>query len=334
MLLDELNILTEHHKSNCKLYANYIDTLFDGHSAGSLAEVPYLPVRAFKNFKLKSVADDRVYKVMTSSGTSGQVSQIYLDKETSQLQSKKLVEIFADAFSKSRFPMLVIDAEATVSDRQKFSARTAAINGFGLFSRGRDFALKDDLSLDIDRVTEFVDCHRGERIFIFGFTFLIWQRFIEALRESNTKLDLSNAFLLHGGGWKKLEDQQVSNEIFKEAIFEWTGCADVRNYYGMVEQTGTIFMECEYGNLHAAVGSDVLIRDPGSFEALPHGEEGLIQVFSAIQKSYPGHSLLTEDVGYSADGAGCACGSKGTIVKIKGRLKQAEIRGCSDAYNS
>ena len=25
---------------------------------------------------------------------------------------------------------------------------------------------------------------------------------------------------------------------------------DVRNYYGMVEQTGSVFMECEYGFLH------------------------------------------------------------------------------------
>lgn len=334
MLLDELNALTKHHHANCKLYADYIDTMFAGHEARELRDVPYLPVRAFKNFELKSVADDDVFKVMTSSGTSGAYSKIFLDKETAQVQSRKLIEIFTGTFSKSRFPMLVIDTEATVKDRMHFSARTAAINGFSLFSRGREFALNDDLSLDIERVQAFAEQNRETGIFIFGFTFLIWQNFIGALKAANVKLDLSNAFLLHGGGWKKLEEQKVSNDIFKAQVKEWTGCTNVRNYYGMVEQTGTIFMECEHGHLHAAKGSDVLARDPATFGALPHGKEGLIQVFSGIQKSYPGHSLLTEDMGYTLEGATCACGNPATIVKINGRLKQAEVRGCSDAYHS
>lgn len=334
MLLDDLNSLTDHHKAHCKLYADYIDTLFPARSATSLASLPYLPVRAFKQFDLKSITDDQVFKTMTSSGTSGATSRIFLDKETAKLQSSKLIEIFTQTFSKSRFPMLVIDAEATVSNREKFSARTAAINGFTLFSRGREFALRDDMSLDIEKVLAFAHQHRDSRIFLFGFTFVVWQNFIEALRKDNVKLDLSNAFLLHGGGWKKLEAQKISNAIFKAQIREWIGCADVRNYYGMVEQTGTIFMECAEGHLHAADGADVIIRDAETLAVLPHGEEGLIQVFSNIQRSYPGHSLLTEDVGSTEDAASCACGHKGTIVKINGRLKQAEVRGCSDAYHS
>ncbi len=333
-LLCDLNRLTVHHKAACRLYGYYIDTLFGDREATSLAEVPYLPVRAFKTFELKSIADADVFKIMTSSGTTGAVSRIYLDKETSKLQSQKLIEVFSNAFSRSRFPMLVIDGQGTVTDRRQFSARTAAINGFSLFSRGREFALNDLFAVDVERVQAFVEANRGQRIFIFGFTFVVWQNFVAQLKRMNVRLDLSNSFLLHGGGWKKLADQNISNERFKAEVQEWTGCKDVRNYYGMVEQTGTIFMECEHGNLHAAVGSDVIIRDPATFAVLPHGAEGLIQVFSNIQKSYPGHSLLTEDVGHTLDGESCACGRKGTIVKIAGRLKKAEIRGCSDAYNS
>ncbi|MBA8832427.1 MULTISPECIES: LuxE/PaaK family acyltransferase [Rhizobium] len=332
--LNEINLLTEHHKAYCDLYGHYVHTMFGDRVATSLAETPYLPVRAFKNFDLKSVPDSEVVKIMTSSGTTGQVSRIYLDKETSQAQSRKLVEVFSIAFSKSRFPMLVIDAENTVADRRKFSARTAAINGFSMFSRGRDFALDDELSVDIDRVQAFAESNRDNRIFIFGFTSIIWLNFVQMLRRQNVRLNLSNSFLLHGGGWKKLADQNISDAMFKDEVREWTGCTDIRNYYGMVEQTGTIFMECEHGNMHAAPGSDALIRDTSSLDALPHGREGLIQVFSSIQKSYPGHSLLTEDVGFTLDGASCSCGNRNTIVKINGRLQKAEIRGCSDAYNS
>lgn len=330
----EMNRLTAHHKAHCHLYANYVQTVFGERDATSLAAVPYLPVRAFKTFELKSIPDAEVFKVMTSSGTTGEVSRIYLDRETARLQSRKLVEVFSRTFSRSRFPMLVVDAESTVSDRRQFSARTAAINGFSLFSRGRDFALDDRLEVDIDRVQTFAEANRGGRIFMFGFTFVVWQNFVQGLKRRGVRLDLSNAFLLHGGGWKKVADQNISNERFMAEIREWTGCTDVRNYYGMVEQTGTLFMECPNGNLHAALGSDALVRDPTTFAALPHGAVGLIQVFSAIQKSYPGHSLLTEDVGITLDGATCGCGHTGSIVKIHGRLKMAEVRGCSDAHHS
>jgi len=333
-ILHDLNQLTAHHRTACRLYGDYVATLFGDREATSLAEVPYLPVRAFKTFDLKSIADADVFKTMTSSGTTGAVSRIHLDKETSKLQSQKLIEVFSDAFSRSRFPMLVIDAQSTVTDRRQFSARTAAINGFSLFSRGRDFALDDRFAVDVDRVQAFVAANRGRRTFMFGFTFVVWQNFVAQLKRMNVRLDLSDAFLLHGGGWKKLADQNITNERFKAEVLEWTGCSDVRNYYGMVEQTGTIFMECEHGNLHAAPGSDAIVRDPATFAVLPHGAQGLIQVFSVIQKSYPGHSLLTEDVGHTVDGASCACGRKGTIVKIAGRLKMAEVRGCSDAYHS
>lgn len=333
-LLRDLNRLTEHHRAACRLYGDYVSSLFGDREARSLAEVPYLPVRAFKTFDLKSIPDAEVFKTMTSSGTTGDVSRIHLDRETAKLQSQKLAEVFADAFSKSRFPMLVVDAESTVTDRRRFSARTAAINGFGLFSRGRDFALDDDFAVDVDRIDAFVETNRDRRIFLFGFTFVVWQNFVAELKRMNHRLDLSNSFLLHGGGWKKLADQNISTERFKDEVREWTGCSDVRNYYGMVEQTGSIFMECEHGNLHAAPGADVIIRDPTNFAVLPHGIEGLIEVFSSIQKSYPGHALLTEDVGHTLDGASCPCGRKGTIVKIAGRLKKAEVRGCSDAYHS
>jgi hypothetical protein len=332
--LGEMNRLTAHHTAHCRLYADYVRALFGDRDATSLAEVPYLPVRAFKSFELKSIPDAEVFKIMTSSGTTGEVSRIYLDRETAKLQSRKLAEVFSKAFSNGRFPMLVIDAESTVSDRRQFSARTAAINGFSLFSRGREFALDDQLEVDVHRVQAFAKANRAGRIFMFGFTFVVWQSFVQGLKQRGVRLDLSNAFLLHGGGWKKLADQNISNERFMAEIREWTGCTDVRNYYGMVEQTGTIFMECPHGHLHAAPGSDALVRDPDTFAVLPDGAEGLIQVFSAIQKSYPGHSLLTEDVGITLDGVGCSEGHTGTIVEIHGRLKKAEVRGCSDAYHS
>ena len=91
-------------------------------------------------------------------------------------------------------------------------------------------------------------------------------------------------------------------------------------------------MECEYGHLHASVYSDILIRRPVDFSIADIGEKGIIQVLSVLPKSYPGHSLLTEDEGVLLGEDDCKCGRLGKYFKIVGRLKNAEIRGCSDTY--
>ena len=45
-----------------------------------------------------------------------------------------------------------------------------------------------------------------------------------------------------------------------------------------------------------------------------------------------GHSILTEDLGTICGIDDCKCGRKGKYFKVHGRIKSAEIRGCSDTY--
>ena len=75
MLLDDLKKLTNYHAKNCELYNNYINSFYsDTKDINSLEDVPFLPVRAFKEFDIKSIPSDEIYKVMTSSGTSGEAA--------------------------------------------------------------------------------------------------------------------------------------------------------------------------------------------------------------------------------------------------------------------
>jgi hypothetical protein len=100
----------------------------------------------------------------------------------------------------------------------------------------------------------------------------------------------------------------------------------------MVEQVGSIFVECEKGHLHTPNHADILIRDPITFEPLPFKQKGLIQVMSVLPKSYPGQSLLTEDLGTILGEDDCPCGWKGRYFSVEGRLPKAELRGCSDTF--
>ena len=106
----------------------------------------------------------------------------------------------------------------------------------------------------------------------------------------------------------------------------------IYNYYGMVEQVGSIFVECEEGFLHPPIFSDVIIRDKINLKPLKINNTGIVQVNSCLPKSYPGHILLTEDVGIIHGIDDCKCGRKGKYFSIQRRLKKAELRGCSDTF--
>ena len=326
--------LTKHHYTHCLPYKKMMDSIgFNVESSFSYTEIPFLPVRLFKMHELYSTSKENIIKTMTSSGTSGQeVSKIFLDKETSINQTKALAKIVTTFLGSKRSPMLIVDSESTIKNRNLFSARGAGILGFSMFGTKRLYALNENMKLDIDSVIDFVKQNQEEKLFLFGFTFMIYQHFIKELIKTKVNLDLSNAVLIHGGGWKKLINESVTSNEFKKNLNRLCGIKSVHDYFGMVEQTGSIYMECESGHLHASVFSDIIIRNPFDFSILPYGETGIIQVLSVLPKSYPGHSLLTEDEGILLGEDDCSCGRLGKYFSIIGRIKNAEIRGCSDTY--
>ena len=337
LLTDRLVELTEFHKRNCPEYADILNTIsYEGHRIGSYKEIPFLPVRLFKELSLKSVPEDDVVKTMTSSGTSGQrVSRIYLDRATASNQQKAMVKIVNEFTGSSRMPMIILDCPSVIKDRNMFSARGAGILGFSIFGSKKVYALNDKMQLDVEGLETFLEQNKGQKILLFGFTFMVWQYFYKELvrfkREGKT-FDLSEGILIHGGGWKKLISEAVSREEFHRALKDVCGLERIHDYYGMVEQTGCIYMECECGHLHASIFSDVVVRKPEDFSECGIGERGILQVVSTIPESYPGHSLLTEDEGVILGEDDCPCGRKGKYFRIFGRLKNAEIRGCSDTF--
>lgn len=333
-LTETLKELTRHHFQSCPQYKGMMNSIgYDEKSIKTYEDLPFLPVSLFKELNLKSIPDEEVFKTMTSSGTTGQaVSKIYLDKEAAANQQKTLVKIVSEFTGATRLPMLIIDSPSVIKNRAMFSARGAGILGFSIFGADRTYALNDDMEIDFSAIEAFLERHKGQKILLFGFTFMIWQHFYKELLKSEKKIDLSQGILIHGGGWKKLISEAVSPEEFKKRLTDACGLSDIHDYYGMVEQTGCIYMQCEYGHLHASNFSDVIIRNPLDFSVSPIGEKGIIQVVSVLPKSYPGHSLLTEDEGMLLGEDDCPCGRKGKYFKIFGRLKNAEIRGCSDTY--
>lgn len=334
-LFDGLRELTQHHRLASAVYDQMVRAVFDSKAsveANDVAALPWLPVSIFKRLELRSVASENVIKTLMSSGTTGRaVSRIFLDADTARAQTRALVRIAGDFLGKARMPMVVIDDRSFLKDRAQFNARAAAILGFANLGRNHHYLLDEQLSPDWAAFTNWLNAQGNRPILLFGFTFIVWESFVNAAKRDGVNIRLpAGSVLVHGGGWKRLEERMVSSEHFKAALAETFGIESVHNYYGMVEQVGSIFFECQYGRLHTPFYADVVIRDPQTLLPMRYGEEGLIQVVSLLPRSYPGHSLLTEDLGTIHGEDDCPCGRMGKYFAVHGRIKNVEVRGCSD----
>jgi hypothetical protein len=257
-----LDALTHHHRAGCPAYRRLTDVLAGGdRHAASLLEVPWLPVGLWKSHRLASVPDHQLATTLTSSGTSGQVpSRVYLDRDTARRQARGLARIMTHVLGPKRIPMLVIDHAAVLSDRTSFSARGAGVLGMMTFGAQPRFALDAELRLDRAVVDEFLARHGGAPFLVFGFTYMVWAYFHQQVQAAG--LDLRHGTLIHSGGWKKLIERQVDNATFKAGLAAACGLTRVYNFYGMVEQVGSVFLEGDDGLLYPPAFADVIIRDP------------------------------------------------------------------------
>ena len=151
ILTERLVELSKLHRNKCPAYKNMLKAIdFEEEKVESYKDLPFLPVRLFKDLDLKSISDEEVVKTMTSSGTSGQaVSKIYLDRNTSSNQQKAMVKIVSEFTGSSRMPMILIDCPGVIKNRAMFSARGAGILGFSIFGSKKIYALDDDMKLDV-----------------------------------------------------------------------------------------------------------------------------------------------------------------------------------------
>lgn len=319
--------LTNYHKKHCPKYANILKAIgYQGQNCIALEDIPFIPVNLFKNLKLHSIPNNNdVVTVLNSSSTTGQnPSKIFIDKETSRRQSLALTKSIKSIVGDKRLPMLIIDAPSTIKQKP-LTARGAGILGLMRFGHSHCFALDERLNLDVSLVEQFLRQHSTGPFIIFGFTFIAWHHF---LKECPAKTDLSNGILIHSGGWKKMQNQSVSPADFKTGFQEKTNLCNCVNFYGLVEQIGSIYLEGCKGLLYPPAFSDVIIRDPFTLEPVPHGEEGLIQLLSLLPLSYPGHSILTSDMGILHKSPE----STTPGLEITRRVPRAETRGCSDTF--
>jgi phenylacetate-coenzyme A ligase PaaK-like adenylate-forming protein len=310
----------------------------DFENAETIADLPYLPAGVFKaNPPLSLISPSEIKRTIVSSATSGQTpSRVVLDAATSKRTTKSVAAIMKEFIGPERRPYLVVDTPENLMAHTELGARAAAIQGLGSFATELVPCLQSerhgDPELNLQKLFEFAEKRKDVEILVYGFTYVIWTRLVQPLREQGITLRMPNVHVFHSGGWKRLEQEAVSKEFFTREAASVFGCETNRviDYYGMVENIGVIYPDCVHGNKHVAAFAEVMVRNPLTLAPVAPGQQGLVQVCSVLPTSFPGFLVLTDDIAELIGDDGCPCGRRGTHFRFVRRVPNAEPRGCGN----
>ena len=288
-LLAILKVQIKENRKNKNLNSMYKKLYIDVDSINSLEEIPFIPINMFKYFDLITCKEENVVRILNSSSTTGDSpSKVYIDKATSVRQSRGLISTLTSFLGSYRRPMLIIDSEEVNKKNETITARGAAIRGISSFGKNLTYVMDmvdGDVVLNVKRLKEFEEKYKDEDILVYGFTYIIWTRFVKVLKEKDIRLNIPKMKLLHSGGWKKLTEQKVEKEDFNKTVAEVFGISpkNIIDFYGMVEQVGVVFIDCECGYKHIPDFAEIIIRD---FLTLNEVEKGAMWIYRGYEWTY------------------------------------------------
>lgn len=340
LFMQALQEETIFHYEHNDMYRRFCDRkCFDPYKPFTIEEMPPVSVSVFKElgFKLNSVPKEDLTLALQSSATSGIPSTIVVDKETAKRQAKAMIKVIGEFIGKERKPFLIMDIDPRSSYKKLLGARFAAVTGYLRFANKTGYFLKADENnvsyFDVDGIQEYVRALDTDKpVVVFGFTYILYQHVLQSIEKAGLQIILpKGSKIIHIGGWKKLESEKISKDLFNDRLSKCFGInpTDVIDIYGFTEQMGLNYPDCECGWKHTSSYVRVLVRDTVTREVLPPGREGLLEFVTPIPHSYPGNAVLTDDLGI-IDAESCKQGRAGTRFKIVGRMKKAEVRGCGD----
>ena len=108
-----------------------------------IENIPILPINIFKLYNLLSSTKLNNLKTIFSSGTTSNIkSQIYLDQNTSFIQSRVLSKILTTYLGKDRMPMIVIDNKNVVANKEEYSSKVGSFFRLFLFFKRYFFCFR------------------------------------------------------------------------------------------------------------------------------------------------------------------------------------------------
>lgn len=321
-----------HHYEGCADYRRWCDRVGTTPSdVRAYTDVPHVFVTNYKRRRFITGDESRIALTLTSSGTGGEKSAIYLDRETLRRITRIVHNIYGafgmtDRVSTNYLcftydPRVAKDLGTAFSDKLLTGLTKVGRVHYAIRWNGSEFAL--------DRPAVWRALERfsrdGRPLRVLGFPALLWDLMHERPRRFAFG---EGSYVITGGGWKGMADKEIPKPLFREKVADWLGIpvANVRDLYGMVEH-GVPYCECEHGNMHVPIYSRVVVRDPVTLKAKDWGEPGLFHMYTPYLSSFPAPSLLTSDVGRLLPD--CPCGRSAPRLEVLGRGGVTKHKGCA-----
>lgn len=331
---------------HCTDYRRILDEAgFDPHSIRSMEDLyklPFLPTLYLKRHKMFSVAPGKLLIKATSSGTSGGVkSEIGFD-------AGSLVRGLGMVLTVGRYHKLwsikpvhyLIFGFQPARGNQTAISKTAL--GFTFFAPAlsRTYALRHvkggGYRLDMESMKAAFVRYAKSKAPVRTVGFPAYTYFLlKEMQEAGIRLKLPKGSLVTlGGGWKQFYAQKVEKREFYRLVWDVLGVPEenVVEFFGAVEHP-ILYTDCRSHHFHVPIYSRVVVRNPDTFEPVPCGQVGLINLMTPMVRSVPLISVMTDDIGIlhdpAAEGDPCPCGEQAPWLEIIGRVGVRDIVTCA-----
>jgi len=270
---------------------------------------------------------------LTSSGTRGQKTQIWFDRESLERCQAQLSVLWEEEGLLSHEPtnylMFVYDPREAKdlgiafsdTNQQRFAPAARVFYAVRQGAAGAwEFRKADTLRTLREYAAE------GKPVRLFGIPSFIYE-FVAELQEP-VRLP-PGSWMVTGGGWKAAEDKKVSRDFFRQRARQMLGLPreNIRDGYGMAEHCAP-YLECREHRFHVPVYNRVYVRDPRTLAVLPPGRPGLLELITPWNAMMPNLAILSTDMGM-IDPKPCLCGADSPTFSLLGRGGLTKHKGCA-----
>lgn len=306
-------------------------------SEEDLEKIPPIPANFFKYYECLSIPREKIVEHVTSSGTSGQKSQMFFDRASWDFGLDMIKSLFNYfGFQSDQPANYILYTYEPTQESKLGTAKTdegllqyAPVNkkffALRFNGAGHDF----DVYGTINKLLEYEK--EGLPVRIFGFpSFLHFTlRQMESLHIPPLKLNKSSMTML-GGGWKGHADKQVDKLELYALVEKMLGipAGNCRDGYGSTEHSVPYF-ECRNHNFHIPIYSRVLIRNVKTLAPQPIGEKGFANFITPHLLSVPAISVLMGDLAVLHQTEECGCGIETPFMEILGRAGTSAAKSCA-----
>lgn len=278
-----------------------------------LVKVPHVFANFFKRNVVKSIGEDDVTLHLTSSGTTGQKSQMFYDEWTIK-SAQRMVEWIFNYYGwitpdqKTNYLLYTYEPEEGsklgTAYTDNFLCEFAPVKEvkYALRYMGVGKGHKFDIFGCIEQLKKYEA--EGSPVRIFGFPAFLYFTLSHMKEVGMAPLKLNpDSLVFLGGGWKGNQDKAIEKQEFYQLAEEMLGIpnARLRDGFGSVEHC-IPYVECDEHHFRVPIYSRILIRDVKTLKPLPPGEMGYLNFISPYITSVPAMNVLMGDLAIYHEG--------------------------------